>query len=151
MFKLKDKMENIAIRAMQWIGSPLSIILHTVLFITAFLIYFMGIKIEDILLVLTTIVSLEAIYLSIFIQMGVNIQSNKLTSVVDEIEDIQENVEDIQENVEDIQKDVEEINEEDEDQEDDEILNRIESMMNNLIKEVNELKKHQITLKKRIG
>lgn len=154
---MKEKMEKISIKAMQWIGSPGSIIAHTSAFIFTFLLYFMGIKIEEILLFLTTIVSLEAIYLSLFIQMSVNIQANKLSSVADEIvdiqenvEDIQENVEDIQENVEDIQKDVEEINEEDEEddsEEDEEILERIESTLNMLMKEVFDLKRQQVISK----
>jgi SAM-dependent methyltransferase len=51
---------------------------------------------NTILLVLTTIVSLEAIYLSIFIQMSVNLHSKKLQSVASEVEELQKGVEDIQ-------------------------------------------------------
>jgi hypothetical protein len=86
------------------IGSINSIIIHTILFTLTFLLYFVGIKFETILLTLTTIVSLEAIYLSLFIQISVNIQSKK-------VEDIQQNIEDIQEDIEDIQEDIEEENE----------------------------------------
>ena len=41
------------------------------------------------MLILTTIVSLEAIYLSIFIQMSVNHHSYRLDEVSEDIEDIQ--------------------------------------------------------------
>jgi biopolymer transport protein ExbB/TolQ len=145
--------EKFSTSAISWIGSMNSLLIHTLLFAFAFLLYFTGIyTINEILLVLTTIVSLEAIYLAIFIQMSVNLQSKKLQNVAQEVEelqenveDIQENVEDIQENVEDIQEDVEEIQKEDEEdsEEDDEILIRIEKTMELLMKEVMELKKQQ--------
>jgi len=48
---------------------------------------------------------LEAIYLSIFIQMSVNIQAQKLQTLQENVEDIQEDVEDIQEDVQEIQED----------------------------------------------
>lgn len=61
------------------------------------------------LLALTTIVSLEAIYLAIFIQMTVNRQAIELAEVSEDVEDIQEDIEEIQEDVGEIQEDVEEI------------------------------------------
>ncbi len=67
-----------------------------------------------ILLVFTTIVSIEAIYLSLFIQMTVNQQAKSLKEVEEDVEDIQENIEDIQEDVEEISEDVEDITEDDE-------------------------------------
>ena len=94
-----------------WIGSPQSILVHTVFFIVIFALRFWGVSSSDILLILTTIVSLEAIYLSIFIQMSVNSQNRKLKEVSEDIEEIQEDVEDIQEDVEEIQEGVEEIQE----------------------------------------
>jgi len=63
------------------------------------------------LLVLTTIVSLEAIYLAIFIQMTVNRQVRELAEVSGDVEDIQENLEEISQDVDEIQKDVDEIQE----------------------------------------
>ena len=154
--------ERIAIRATRFIGSTDSLFIHTILFVAAFILYFFGIPFEEILLVVTTIVSLEAIYLSIFIQMSVNRQARKLHAVardVDEIaedvEDIQKDVDEIQGDVDEIQKDVDEIQEdveeiqeddaedEKEEKEDDEILARIENTMGKLIEEVIELKKQQ--------
>src|SRR3989344_5054930 len=64
---------------------------------------------SNILLILTTVVSLEAIYLSIFIQMSVNRHSQELEEVSEGIEEIQEDVDEIQKDVDEIQEDVEEI------------------------------------------
>jgi biopolymer transport protein ExbB/TolQ len=151
--KSRDVLEQVAVGATRWVGSTDSLFIHTAIFIIAFILYFFGIAIDKILLVLTTIVSLEAIYLSIFIQMSVNRQAHKLHAVardVDEIqedvEDIQEDVEDIQENVDEIQEDVEDIQEEDEveekeEKEEDETLTRIEKTLGLLISEIAELKK----------
>lgn len=106
---MRKKVENLSKKITKSIGSPLSIVLHTIFFIGIFSLRFFNFRTEDILLILTTIVSLEAIYLSIFIQMTVNQHSEDLEEVSEDIEDIQENVEEIQEDVEGIEKDVEEI------------------------------------------
>lgn len=67
---------------------------------------FAGISSEDVLLILTTVVSLEAIYLSIFIQMTVNQHAAELEEVSEDIEEIQKDVDEIQEDVEDIQEEI---------------------------------------------
>jgi low affinity Fe/Cu permease len=95
----ETKLEKLAFKITDWVGTPYSIIVHTIAFIAIFGLQFFGLTIDKILLVLTTVVSLEAIYLSIFIQMTVN----RNTEV---IEDLQEDVEDIQEDVEDIEEDI---------------------------------------------
>ena len=100
------------------------------------------------MLVLTTIVSLEAIYLSIFIQMSVNLQSKKLHNVASDVEDIQDDVEDIQKDVEEIQKDVEEIQEDveeitEEDAEEELDYQKLKDTIAKLNREVAELKKLQ--------
>jgi len=144
------KLENIATGAIEWIGSTKSLVIHTLLFVISFLFYFLGFDFEKILLIVTTIVSLEAIYLAIFIQMSVNIQSKKLDDVALDVDDIQENVEDIQEDVDDIQEDVDElqkdieeiqkdIQEEDEDDTED-ILMRIEGNIDILMNELTKLR-----------
>ncbi len=164
--KTTDSLDKIAVRATRWIGSTNSLVVHTALFVISFLLFFYGIAIDKILLVLTTIVSLEAIYLSIFIQMSVNRQARKLHAVardvgeiqedVDEIQkdvdEIQEDVDEIQKDVDEIQEDVDEINEEDEDGEreekkDEELMRRIEDSLGKLIEEVIELKKQNKTKK----
>lgn len=96
-------------RAVQWVGSTPSLIFHTAAFAGSFSLYFFGVALETILLVVTTVVSLEAIYLSIFVQMTLNRHSNELEDIQEDVEDIQEDVGDIQEDVGDIQEDVDEI------------------------------------------
>ncbi len=102
------------------IGSISSLIIHTLLFAGAFLLsVFELIAWETMLLVLTTIVSLEAIYMAIFIQIAVNRNTEQLRAVEEDIDEIQEDVEELGEDVEDIQEDIEEISEDiDEIQED---------------------------------
>jgi len=80
-------------------------------------------------------VSLEAIYLSIFIQMSVNRTKESLASVEKDIDEIQEDVDDIQEDVEDIQEDVEDLNEEDENDEaaENELIKKIEDIEGKLV------------------
>ncbi len=102
-----NKAETIALSVTRGIGSIWSVAIHTLLFTGAFVLILIGIDFDRVLLVLTTIVSLEAIYLSIFIQMSVNYQGRALASVEKEIDEIAEDVEDIQENVEEMQEDVE--------------------------------------------
>ncbi|MCX6789912.1 MAG: DUF677 domain-containing protein [Candidatus Kaiserbacteria bacterium] len=94
------------------VGSVPSLILHTLVFTSCFALSVLGVFSWNImLLVLTTIVSLEAIYLAIFIQMTVNQQSKELRDVSEDVEDIQEDIEEISQDVDEIQKDVDEIQE----------------------------------------
>ena len=128
--------ERIALNIMNWIGSVNSLVIHTLFFIGGFLLYFLELFDKNtILLVITLIVSLEAIYLSIFIQMSVNLQGKKLQDVAEDVEDIQENVEDIQESV-------------DEDAEDDEDMKQLQETLDKLMKEVISLKNKQKILQK---
>jgi low affinity Fe/Cu permease len=100
---------KISLKATRAIGSPKSILVHTILFIGIFFLMLFGFSFSDVLLILTTIVSLEAIYLAIFIQMTVNINTAHLYSVSKDVEEIQEDVDEISENVEDLQENIEEI------------------------------------------
>lgn len=94
------------------VGSVPSLILHTLAFIGFFLAALSGaIGWDLMLLALTTIVSLEAIYLAIFIQMTVNRQAVELAEVSEDVEGIQEDIEEITQDVGEIQKDVDEIQE----------------------------------------
>ena len=63
---------------------------------------------EEMLLVLTTIVSLEAIYLSIFIQMSVNKSNKHIEVIKEDVNEIQ-NIDEIQEDIDEIQEDIDEI------------------------------------------
>ena len=95
-----------------WIGSPSSLVLHTLIFIAFFAVSVLHWVAWDLmLLVLTTVVSLEAIYLAIFIQMTVNRQAESLKEVEEDVESIQENVEELGENVEELGENVEELGE----------------------------------------
>lgn len=103
----QSTLEKISLAATAWMGTPQSLIVHTILFAAIFFLYLFGVSFDQILLVLTTAVSLEAIYLSLFIQMTVNRTTKSLEDVQEDVEGIQEDVEDIQEDFEDIQEDVE--------------------------------------------
>lgn len=80
-----------------WVGSWQSLILHTLFFIGTLLLALFGTSLEVVLLVLTTLVSLEAIYLAIIIQMSVNEQSKHLKNVSEDVEDILEDTEELTE------------------------------------------------------
>lgn len=107
--------EKVAFRAAKNLGSATSLIIHTFLFIGIFSLHWFAFSVDQILLILTTIVSLEAIYMSIFIQMTVNRHSEGLIAVQEDIEDIQEDVEEISEDIDGIQAEVKEIGEDVED------------------------------------
>jgi low affinity Fe/Cu permease len=73
----------------QFVGTTKSILIHTFLFLAIYSMLLFGVSLDTVNLTLTTLVSLEAIYLSIFIQLSVNQSSNKITAELDEItEDI---------------------------------------------------------------
>ncbi|QQS23106.1 DUF677 domain-containing protein [bacterium] len=95
----------------QWVGSPTSIAVHTVLFAAAFAFVLFGVDLNTVLLILTTAVSLEAIYLALFIQMSVNKNTQSLADVEEDIEEIAEDVEEIEKDIDEIQEDVEEMQE----------------------------------------
>ena len=109
---IKNKFLEILLFIPIIVGTPISLVIHTFIFI----IFLTAPKWSDISpdsinLLLTTIVSLEAIYLSLFIQMSVNQSNAKISVIQEDVEEIQEDVEEIQEDVEEIQEDVEEIQE----------------------------------------
>src|SRR5690606_25651171 len=104
--------------------------------VLSFVFYFLGFDLTNILLVLTTIVSLEAIYLSILIQLSVNLQTKKLESIQEDVEDIQEDVEEINED-DDEDVDIKTINDK---------MNEVQKTLGKLMKEVVELKKKQVKI-----
>lgn len=95
------------------VGSTASVVLHTVFFAVCFMLPFFGIPIDRVLLVLTTVVSLEAIYLALFIQMSVNRTAQSLEEVEEDIEEIQEEIDEIDEDLEELAEDLEEDDEQD--------------------------------------
>lgn len=102
---IKDKVTRLT----EWVGTPGSIAVHTFLFALAFVFIWLGVAVDTVLLVLTTVVSLEAIYLAIFIQMTVNRNTRSLEEVEEDIEEIQEDVKEIETDVGEISEDVEEL------------------------------------------
>jgi vacuolar-type H+-ATPase subunit I/STV1 len=97
------------------VGTTKSLILHSWFFVIMLCLPFFGVNPSLSLLILTTVVSLEAIYLNIFIQMGVNRHADEqketkevLTSLEETIDDVQETIEDVQETVEDVQETIDE-------------------------------------------
>jgi len=141
------RLEKTADIATKWIGSTTSLIVHTIFFILSFGLPFLGIiSFERMLLALTTIVSLEAIYLSIFIQMSVNKNSQDIEIIQEDIGGIEEDIDEIQKDVDEIQEGVDEIQE---DTQEDQFTDKkktdaifaIQSILTNLQNEIEALKK----------
>jgi biopolymer transport protein ExbB/TolQ len=143
-----SKLEEVAVKATEWIGSTASLIVHTLIFAMAIMLGLFGIVWDEILLILTTIVSLEAIYLSIFIQMTVNRNTRSLNEVGENIDELQEDVGEIQEDVDELQEDVGEISEVDKSQDQKEqeekiILETIKNDMKKLTDDLNKFKENK--------
>ena len=115
MIQPPNKLDAVTAKITSWIGSTSSLVTHTVLFIGAMTAPFFGFALDHVLLVLTTIVSLEAIYLSIFIQYTVNRHSETLQDVAEDVEEVTKNVEEISEDVVELSEEVEDISEDVED------------------------------------
>jgi valyl-tRNA synthetase len=141
------RMEKTADIATKWIGSTTSLIVHTAVFIASFALSFLGIiHFEPMLLVLTTLVSLEAIYLSIFIQMSINKNSEVIEIIQEDVGEIQEDIEEIEEDIDEIQKDVDEIQDDSQnnqvaEKKESEALANIQTILLTLQTEIEALKK----------
>ncbi|NBT37456.1 MAG: DUF1003 domain-containing protein [Actinobacteria bacterium] len=99
-------------RITSWTGSVSSLVIHTLAFLACGLVGALGVaEWNTVLLILTTAVSLEAIYLALFIQMTMNRQAESLKNVEEDIDEIQGDVDEIQKDVDEIQEDVDEIQE----------------------------------------
>lgn len=119
--------DDLAEKIISWVGSKSSLLVHTLLFAGCLTLGWLGFDINKILLVLTTVVSLEAIYLSIFIQYSVNRQAKKLQDVAQDIEEVTENVGEISADVDELKEGVDEISEDV-----DEISEDVEDISENL-------------------
>lgn len=91
MNKNHEKLEQMAESTAIWVGSLQSIFAHTILFVLLFALYFFGVSISNILLIATTIVSFEAIYLNIFVQMTVNKHTKHLKKHSEELATLKDN------------------------------------------------------------
>jgi septal ring factor EnvC (AmiA/AmiB activator) len=116
--KYKNQLEKISFAIIRWTGTPWAILVHTLIFASFFGFIFLGVDSDSIMLILTTAVSLEAIYLSLFIQMSVNKNTESLSEVEEDLDKTQEDVEDIEgalitvaSSVKEIEEDVEDISE----------------------------------------
>lgn len=150
-----SRVEGLSLKATSWVGTPISILMHTLFFVGIFGLSLFGISLDKILLILTTLVSLEAIYLAIFIQMTVNRNTESLEEVEEDIEDIQEDVGEISEEVEELGEDVDEIQEDleeiQEDAEEDDAkdkathvtLEQISQNLHKLLEDIEVLKKEK--------
>lgn len=145
-----------AIGVTRWIGSPASLAVHTAIFVGCYVIAALGyVDFAEMQLVLLSLVSLEAIYLSIFIQMTVNYTTQELVEVGEDIEELQEDIEEIQEDVGEIQEDVEEMSEEEAEEEAEEAeeevrkaeqrktLSDIQADLRRLMEDISKLQKPQ--------
>lgn len=86
-----EKLEQMAESTAAWVGSVPSLFVHTTFFILMFCLHVFGVSINNILLIATTIVSFEAIYLNIFIQMGVNRSNRHLKKHSEHLEKLKNN------------------------------------------------------------
>lgn len=151
----ENPVEKLAFTIIESIGSPFSIIVHTLFFVAIFALRLFNFTTNSILLILTTAVSLEAIYLSIFIQMTVNRNTKSLEEVEEDIDEIQEDVEGMEKDIDEIQEDIDEIQEEDkqeelEDGRTQEALTKIESGLQQLLSDFDRLKKQRVISKTEI-
>ena len=105
---MKNRLEDIALKITRWVGSIWSIIVHTLIFIFFMVLLYLGYNPERVMLVLTTLVSLEAIYLALFIQMTVNKHSEHIADIAEDVDEIQEDIDDIQEDIEELNEDEDE-------------------------------------------
>ncbi len=125
--KRKIDLERLSDTITDALGSSVSVVAHSVLFLAIFRLWLLGIGIDEIPLILTTAVSLEAIYLPIFIQRSTNRQAVRIESAVEEIrrnteetlvrlaaltrqeiDEVGQSVEDIEDKIEDVGRRIEE-------------------------------------------
>jgi uncharacterized protein YoxC len=141
---IRKFIKGLPVRLTDWIGSTSSLVVHTFLFIGIFALRLFGTSMEEILLILTTAVSLEAIYLAIFIQLTVNRNTESLVEVEENIDEIQADVQGMGQDIDEIQEDIDKL-EEDEEKEMDSytVLSNIEKRLLDLMKDVEILKNHQ--------
>lgn len=147
-----QRLEQLTIAITTWVGTPASIIIHTIFFIFSFSLILFGIPLNTILLILTTVLSLEAIYLALFIQMTVNRNTESLEDVTEDIDEIQEDVEDLQEDVQGVEEDVEDITEDIEEMQEDETdedktFSAIENQLTKLVTDMKTLREEIQSLK----
>lgn len=142
-------LDSLAKKMTSYIGTSESLVIHSFLFAGIFLLRLFGVSTEEILLILTTLLSIEAVYLAIFIQMTVNRTTESLASVEEDIDDIQEDVDDIQEDVDSLETNIKGISEdylEDDTEETDvvRVLQDMELRLKEMQKDLSTLQKRKV-------
>ena len=127
--------DRIADKVTSWIGSTASIIFHSCFFVFAFVSHWLfSWSFDSILLVLTTVVSLEAIYFSIFIQRAVNQQAERLGDVEESLDDVEDSLDDVEEALEE---------DEQEEEAEEESLEDVVTEMKKVLKEMKKMAKEK--------
>jgi len=89
VIKEKTRKKPLSEKATDWIGSVQSLAVHVFLMLGIFALGLLGLPLNRILLILTTFLSIEAIFLAIFIQMSVNRTTDTIEEIgVDNEEDL---------------------------------------------------------------
>ena len=115
------------------VGSTTSLTIHSLIFVGFFLAALGGLLSWSLmLLILTTLVSLEAIYLAIFIQITVNAHTQSLKEVEEDIDEIEEDIDEIQEDVEEM---------EEEERREEASLEKLTAAVQQILKDIESLKK----------
>ena len=110
--KKKFSVNDIRDSLVAWVGTTNSLIAHTAIFALSFLSHWLfGISMDSVLLILTTVVSLEAIYLAIFIQRSVNQQATRLDEVEESLDDVEEALDDVEESLDDVEESLDDVEE----------------------------------------
>ena len=99
-------LDKFADKITDWIGTTTSLVFHTIIFMGILSLYFFGTPITSILLFLTTLVSLEAIYISLLIQRAVNRQKIAIDHVEESVDEIEKGIDEIEEEIEDIEEEI---------------------------------------------
>jgi low affinity Fe/Cu permease len=108
----KLKLQQYAIAVTGWVGSTESLLAHTIVFTGFIIVLLLNIfPFNSVLLVFNTAVSLEAIYLALFIQMTVNYTTETIENVEEDIDEIQEDIDEMQGDIDEMQEDVGELQE----------------------------------------
>jgi hypothetical protein len=103
----RNRIQNLILAIPTYIGTINSIIIHSLMFVGIYSLLLFGVSLETVNLTLTTIVSLEAIYLSIFIQLSVNQSQQNIIEVQKDVDEIGDDLIEISTDIEEISKDLE--------------------------------------------
>ena len=112
--KPENKLLDFLTKIPQAIGTPVSLLIHTIFFVLIFSLPLFGFDSQSVNIFFTTILSLEAIYLAIFIQMSVNLSNQNIQDISEDIDDLSEDIDDLSEDIEEIQGDIDYMTDEDE-------------------------------------